>query len=171
MPSPPQTPDVDEMPQIPRSTSPFDVSGFTYVPRPTDTDGLLHFQPSDAYASLIGEINAIEFDDSQRHLLRTINRLYGLHAAGRACYVIDAQLERHCPDHLLERAAALRILSMDENLTVESDTRIRGLLDMCAFLYFAPLIKHDLDQLPDSPQKGLLQHLHFEICPGGHMKQ
>lgn len=171
MPTPPQTPDIDDMPEFTRSASPFDVSGFTYVPRPTDTDGLLHFQPSDAYARLIGEINGIEFNDSQRHLLRTINRLYGLHAAGQACYVKDECLERHCPDHLLEKAATLRILSMADNLTVESDVRIRGLLDMCAFLYFAPLIKQDLDQLPDGPQKTLLKRLHFEICPGGHMQQ
>ncbi|KAJ6104891.1 hypothetical protein N7486_003580 [Penicillium sp. IBT 16267x] len=167
----PQTPDVDDMPDIPRTASPFDVSGFTYVPRPLDTDGLLRHTPSDAYVQVVGEINAFEFTDDERHLLRTIHRLNGLHAAGSACYVVDAHLERHCPEHLLEKVAALRFLAHHEDLTEEWDTKIRGLLDMCAFLYFAPLIKRDLDQLPDSPQKILLKRLLFEICPGGHMQQ
>ncbi|KAJ5753251.1 hypothetical protein N7520_010168 [Penicillium odoratum] len=157
------------MRHLTRASSPFERHGFIYVPRPLETDGLLHFKPSEGYARVISEINRLRFDDDHGYLVKSINRLCALHAADRGCRAYQTGFE--CPEDLVPKMAQVEQLLESEGLNKENDDHFRGIVDMCHFFHLAPLIKKDLDQLPDSAEKELLLRLYSEICPGGHIQR
>ncbi|RJE23680.1 hypothetical protein PHISCL_03975 [Aspergillus sclerotialis] len=156
---------------FPRPDSPSAASRFTHVPRPLHTDMLIVSSPCPDYIQVVNELNQISLDGENFMLRCSIHRLLALHAASDNCFVVNAHLERLCPQRLIQKMVALEELFTHCALTQQLDDNIRDLLDMCNFLYYAPLIKRDIEQLLDGPQKDFLKRLYHSTCPGGHTKE
>ncbi|KAJ5147003.1 hypothetical protein N7526_000355 [Penicillium atrosanguineum] len=61
--------------------------GIVIVERPSDTDNVIYHVPTCKYMTIIREVNNLTFTDTDRQILKAINRLQGLHYAHRACCV------------------------------------------------------------------------------------
>ncbi|KAJ6035969.1 hypothetical protein N7540_000248 [Penicillium herquei] len=153
---------------LPRPNSPLAQGPFTHVPRPLHTDMLVPYNLHPTYHEVVNDLNRIGLDSKNHSLMWAIHRLAGLHVANDNCVVINACLERLCHDGLVERMVRFEQIRMHLPMTHDQDSNIRGLLDMCLFLYYAPLVKRDIDGLPSGPQKQVLKRLFLAICPGGH---
>ncbi|KAJ5096711.1 hypothetical protein N7456_007432 [Penicillium angulare] len=155
---------------LPRPESPSAISGFTHVPRPLHTDMLIACHLPQGYVDVIGEIAKGALEEQYEPLKQSIHRLTGLHAGNENCVVMNECLESLCRDGLIEEMITVEFIFKYKQLTTKLDGEARGILDMCGFLYYAPLVKKDIEQLPDGSQKDLLMRLYRSICPSGHTK-
>ncbi|KAJ5714372.1 uncharacterized protein N7483_011553 [Penicillium malachiteum] len=153
---------------LPRPDSPLAQGPFTHVPRPLHTDMLLPSTLEPRYLEVVNDINGATLESNHRSLMWAIHRLSGLHVANDNCVVVNACLERLCHDGLVQRMVLYEQIFMHLPMTHDQDSDIRGLLDMCLFLHYVPLVKRDINGLPDGPQKDILKRLFLAICPGGH---
>ncbi|KAJ5691533.1 hypothetical protein N7488_012268 [Penicillium malachiteum] len=144
---------------LPRPESPLAQGPFTHVPRPLHTDMLVPFNLEAVYLNVVNEIATMNLDSDKKSLLWAIHRLSGLHVAKDNCVLVNA---------CLERMIEFELIRQNFPLTHDQNSNIRGLLDMCLFLHYAPLVKRDINGLPSGHQKDVLMRLFLAICPGGH---
>lgn len=139
--------------------------GIVIVERPSDTDNVIHHAPTYQYMAIIQDINAIAFTDTDRQLLKAINRLQGLHYAHRACCV---------PKWRLDEKSRLDVISLmcifedyvqsPEGPETPLGDEYRTLLDMCKFIFYSPYVRTDIEKMEEGPQKVALMSLYRCIC-------
>ena len=141
------------------------LEGIVIVERPSDTDNVIHHVPTCKYMTIIHELNSLTFTDTDRQILKAINRLQGLHYAHRACCVERWRLDEKSRLDVIWLMCTFEdyLQSKDWPETPKGD-EFRTMLDICKFIFYSPYVQMEINKMEEGAKKEGLMRLYRCIC-------
>ncbi|KAJ6120914.1 hypothetical protein N7523_005194 [Penicillium sp. IBT 18751x] len=139
--------------------------GIVIVERPSDTDNVIQHMPTCKYMAIIHELNSLTLTDTDRQIIKAINRLQGLHYAHRASCMERWRLDEKSRLDVIWLMCSFEdyLQSKDWPETSKGD-EYRTMLDMCKFIFYGPYVQMDIEIMEDGATKEGLMRLYRCIC-------